>query len=90
MFDLDDESASVCNDREALVDVTARLCVMTLVVSSLRIYGKGVKGGFTPLLKLAKVTASLTFGPIKKWSLAPIEHLSDFLVPCSSHRNNRI
>jgi UDP-glucose 4-epimerase len=52
------------------------------------VYGKGVKGNFASLLKLARYPIPLPFGSIQnKRSLVSIENLVDLIVICLDHPN---
>ena len=52
------------------------------------VYGKGVKGNFSSLLKLARFPIPLPFGSIQnKRSLVSVENLVDLIVTCISHPN---
>ena len=52
------------------------------------VYGKGVKGNFSSLLKLARYPIPLPFGSIQnKRSLVSVENLVDLIVTCISHPN---
>ena len=52
------------------------------------VYGKGVKGNFSSLLKLARLPIPLPFGSIQnKRSLVSVENLVDLIVTCISHPN---
>ena len=52
------------------------------------VYGKGVKGNFASLLKLAKLTVPLPFGSIQnKRSLVSVDNLVDFIVVCLDNPN---
>lgn len=52
------------------------------------VYGKGVKGNFASLLKLARFPIPLPFGSIQnKRSLVSIDNLVDLIVTCVSHPN---
>ena len=52
------------------------------------VYGKGVKGNFASLLKLAKFPIPLPFGSIQnKRSLVSVENLVDLIVVCLNHPN---
>lgn len=54
------------------------------------IYGRGVKGNFASLLKLARLTIPLPFGSIQnKRSLVSVENLVDLIVVCLDHPNAR-
>ena len=50
------------------------------------VYGKGVKGNFASLLKLARFPIPLPFGSIQnKRSLVSVENLVDLIVVCLTH-----
>jgi UDP-glucose 4-epimerase len=52
------------------------------------VYGKGVKGNFASLLKLARFPIPLPFGSIQnKRSLVSVENLVDLIVVCLNHPN---
>ena len=52
------------------------------------VYGKGVKGNFSSLLKLARFPIPLPFGSIQnKRSLVSVENLVDLIVVCLNHPN---
>lgn len=52
------------------------------------VYGKGVKGNFASLLKLARFPIPLPFGSIEnKRSLVSVENLVDLIVICLNHPN---
>ena len=52
------------------------------------VYGKGVKGNFASLLKLAGFPIPLPFGSIQnKRSLVSVENLVDLIVVCLNHPN---
>ena len=52
------------------------------------VYGKGVKGNFASLLKLARFPIPLPFGSIQnKRSLVSVENLVDLIVICLNHPN---
>ena len=52
------------------------------------VYGRGVKGNFASLLKLARFSIPLPFGSIQnKRSLVSVENLVDLIVVCLNHPN---
>jgi len=52
------------------------------------VFGKGVKGNFSSLLKLARLPIPLPFGSIQnKRSFVGVENLVDLIITCISHPN---
>jgi len=84
----DDYSRSKAEAEEGLKNIGEKYGMEIVIIRPPLIYGKGVKGNFASLQKLARLPIPLPIGLIKnKRSLVSVENLVDLIITCLSHQN---
>jgi len=81
-------SKSKAEAEEGIKNIGKKYGMEIVIIRPPLIYGKGVKGNFASLQKLARLPIPMPIGLIKnKRSLVSVENLVDLIITCLDHKN---